>query len=235
RLGDSLQWHLETSSNGQIDPGLQSIQGGWYKAKSFEGLCTANCFLGWCEKANIFLGTSAIGHDPTWSDGRVTKSTWRFTGINPSITISHPPVPIAAGASANFTNFPNTLQFNAENEYQQMIRNGSKRIVIVHSKSDERAWMVHQLSLLLHMSHLYVEYHSISPDPIPFAQPGSDGGKEAFNALTGKGDTFVDGAEGRYLNLGQLLIGLNINLMESRKRFERPARSQIYSYELMDM
>ena len=66
----SIQWHFESSKSKIIDPhNLYSARKGveWYKLRDYHYLAQSTCFVGWCEEANIMLGTKDLPNAVDWS------------------------------------------------------------------------------------------------------------------------------------------------------------------------
>jgi hypothetical protein len=76
KSGGSIQWHLETSTEGQLDPyNLQSTQKQWFKALDWKHFKDMRCFTGWCSSAHINLGTTKLANGVGWPDSKVQKKT----------------------------------------------------------------------------------------------------------------------------------------------------------------
>lgn len=101
------------------------------------------------------------------------------------------------------------------------------------------------MSLLLHLCHVYWARSSITchqTDPIPWAQPSTDGASAALAAFRNSGDLVVgevgDQSDDRLL-LRQLLVDLNSNLQITHDTRQSPKKilhwtKELYLSELQD-
>lgn len=115
----------------------------------------------------------------------------------------------------SLTFVPNRIKFYPSRVFAKMLKDISKEVAIVVDCSDQRAWLVPKLSLLLHMSRAWVRRHRIDPDPIPYANTHHLG-VSVEQALKNSGDIALSGQGEDCLKLSQLLLGLNTNIIESR-------------------
>lgn len=234
--GSSIQWHLETASESRLNPfKLQSTQSDWVKTTDWKSFKNLRCFIGWCRSAHINLGTSMLTNEVRWSSEKSQKKTLRWSGISVGAqAITASPLQIGPVAQMTFTFVHNKIMFSPSRIYAKMLKDTSKEVAIVVDCSDGRAWLVPKLSLLLHMSHVWVRRHEICPNPIPYADAHHVGGS-VEQTLRDFGDTALLGQGEDCLRLRQLLLGLNINLIESRQHTEDATRKNLYGFEFMDI
>jgi hypothetical protein len=121
----------------------------------------------------------------------------------------------------------------------------SKAVLLIYDRKAHTGWLVPQISLLLHLCHAYYARMSLTsdqPDPIPWAEPSTDGASAALLALTGSGDIVVskvgNPTDDRLL-LRQLLVDLNSNLQITHNTKQPPRKishltTEIYFSELQD-
>ncbi|KAI9841392.1 MAG: hypothetical protein M1837_000725 [Sclerophora amabilis] len=238
RKGNCVLWHLETSKAGQIDPGrLASTQTSWHKVKDYKELADLQCILGWCQVAHVMLGTQDIHEEVRWSRARSQGRTLHWTGINfTGHLMSAAPLQIGAQFSVTYTFVMNRQTFPATTVYSQMLRDTSREVAVVIDSDAERAWLVPKLSLILHMSHMYIRHRRIQVNPIPYAAPHPDGAEAAESALLHAGNTVILPSQGRdILRLRELLLGLNINLINSKPVLEESRERKVFGVELMDL
>lgn len=66
--GCSIQWHFEATGDHLANVhSLKSLQSEWLKMNDIKTLQTAKCFVGWCQSANILLGTNQISYNMGWT------------------------------------------------------------------------------------------------------------------------------------------------------------------------
>lgn len=84
------------------------------------------------------------------------------------------------------------------------------------------------------MSHVWIRRHGIYPNPIPYANAHHVGGS-VEQTLRDYDDIALSGQDEDCFKLRQLLLGLNINLVESRQHTEDATRKKLFGFEFMDI
>ncbi len=234
--GSSIQWHLETESESRLNPfKLQSTRSNWVKRTDWKSFKDLRCFIGWCRSAQINLGTSILTDEVRWSSEKSQKKTLRWSGISVGAqAVVASPLQIGPVGQITFTFVHNKIMFSPSRVFGKMLKDTSKEVVIVVDCSDRRAWLVPKLSLLLHMSHVWIRRHGIYPNPIPYANAHHVGGS-VEQTLRDCGDIALSGQGEDCFKLRQLLLGLNINLVESRQHTEDATRKKLFGFEFMDI
>lgn len=234
--GSSIQWHLETSSESRLNPfKLRSTRSNRVKEPDWKSFKNLRCFIGWCRSAHINLGTSMLTDEVRWSSERSQEKTLRWSGISVGAqAITGSPLQIGPVGQMTFTFVHNKITFSPSRVYAKMLKDTSKEVVIVVDCSDRRAWLVPKLSLLLHMTHVWVRRHEIQPNPVPYADAHHVGGS-VEQTLRDCGDIALLGQGEDCLRLRQLLLGLNINLVKSRQHTEDATRRKLFGFEFMDI
>ena len=117
------QWHFESSKDKIIDPRkLQSTQASWAKQPTCDHFASCTCFIGWCEVANIMLGTKALLETNTlaWS-GLPTRSRTLHKKGNTLVgqlgTLNAIPIQATIQAETTFTYVNNIQTFSASDSY----------------------------------------------------------------------------------------------------------------------
>lgn len=233
---DSMQWHLETDDTGRINPyELKSTKKGWLKHRDWKSFKNMRCFVGWCSSAHINLGTSTLMDRVGWSDSKSQKRTLHWSGISLGFQAATAnPIQIGFTVQANFSFVPNRINFTPSNSFAKLLRDTSKEVAAVIDCLDGRSWIVPKLSLMLHMAHAWSARNSIDPDPIPYAKPCHDG-TQAEAVLRDSGDLVLLGQGQDTLTLRQLMLGLNVNLLQSRHQTEDAASGKVFGFEFMDI
>lgn len=234
--GSSIQWHLEIASESRLNPfKLQSTRSNWAKTTDWKSFKDLRCFIGWCRSAHINLGTSVLIDEVRWSSEKSQKRTLRWSGISVGAqAITASPLQIGPVGQMTFTFVHNKIMFSPSRVFAKMLKDTSKEVALVVDCSDRRAWLVPKLSLLLHMSHVWIRRHEIYPNPIPYADAHHVGGS-VEQTLRDCGDIALSGQGEDCLRLRQLLLGLNINLIESRQHTEDATRKKVFGFEFMDI
>lgn len=232
----SIQWHLETASKSQLNPfRLQSTQSDWVKISDWRTFKDLRCFIGWCRSAHINLGTSILTDQVAWSKEPSHRRTLHWSGINVGAqAVTASPLQMGLLGQMTFTFVHNKIRFPSSTVFSKMLKDTSREVAIVVDCSDRRAWLVPKLSLLLHMSHIWIRRHEINPNPIPYADAHYAGGS-VEQTLKDCGDIALLGEGEDCLKLRQLLLGLNINLIESRRQTENANRRKLFAFEFMDV
>jgi hypothetical protein len=248
--GDNyLQFHLEYSKKGgQINPFHPKTQRSNPILRSNEYEISANtrCFLGWCPCGQINLGTKALSNKPIYSCTEAKARTLHLKGLSVGAQAG-PGGMFQGGLSCQVTGeyVSNLLRFRPHISYPKMLNNTSKEVAVIIDDATRRSWMVPKLSLLLHMAHCWVGSGApglIHPDSIPYVDPHRDGNQVA-ECLATRGDDIVCGVPGTedVVTLRTLLLGLNVNLIDSRQLTE-PAREasvfqdgHIFAFEFLDL
>jgi hypothetical protein len=233
-----IQFHLEVSEDGQIDPFKLN-----YSGKSpFQTLdevpesSDRMCYVGWCSDALVHLGSQALAKCiPTFSGARERSRSLRLKGWTIGIqAASSIPAQIGVVAQANFGFRNNTLHFTPTDNYTQFLRNTSSETVIIYDTSSKRSWVISKLDLLIHMCHIWIKDNDISDHDVPFIEPHSQI-KMVVERLQGQGDKKVDGNGSEMLSLRSFLMGMNVNLLNSIKVIEKAKKGQLYGFELWDI
>jgi hypothetical protein len=235
-VDDCVQFHLEESTSGQINPHqLRSTQGSWAKILDHTIFKSMRCFVGWCESAHVNLGTSKLVERVEWSQELPQKRTLQLNSIGfGAQALSTAPLQAGLSFQTTFRFASTQLKYSPPEVFSALLTRTSMEVAIVYDSRDRRAWAVPKLSLLLHMAHAFARYYKLA-DHIPYAEPACDGGEASARVLRGLGDVAIAGEGKDAYSLRRLFIGLNLNLMESKLRAEQPKGHKIYGYEFMDV
>lgn len=197
------------------------------------------CYLGWCQSADIHLGTANLPLGIEYTGLRERRRTLHWNGISFGAQLQSA-TPIQAGVTgqANLVWGSNVIRFQPQRSYHLMLGSTAKHLTIVNDVKDRRSWLVPKLSLLLHMCHAWVSWidEDCAPvqDRIPFVLPHHSGATVAA-ALRNWGDVVVWGKGPEQLTLRTLLLGLNINLLNSVGANETSTGGNVYGFEFKDI
>lgn len=77
-------WHLEVAKhNAQLSVSeLTAIQSCWLHVDNLDQLRAKKALVGWCPEAAVLLGTDKLSPNATWSDGKIKKTSWHWSGAN---------------------------------------------------------------------------------------------------------------------------------------------------------
>lgn len=103
----------------------------------------------------------------------------------------------------------------------------------------KQAWLVPLLSSILPLCHRYFQEVKLDNevDPIPFAEPSTDGSHAVIKAIEKHGDLLVLGQDDTpdRETLRQLFLRINTNLLDTAGTREKPVKRHIFASELMGM
>ena len=238
-----VQFHLEVSQEAQINPhtlryGSRSLISDYRPFKS------KRCFVGWCERAHIMLGTRLLSAGTVrYTNSQEKRKTLHLVGLSAGVqAMSCSPIQAGITGQANFSFVTNKVSFTPSTVYTKMLRNTAKEVALIYDATAKRSWLVPKLSMLLHMVHVWVKenippgksYEIDVKDPVPFADPHYDG-LEIVEAFEDAGDIVLCGEGEDAFRLRSLLLGLNINLLQVRTATETGDSRTLYGYEMMDV
>jgi hypothetical protein len=242
--GNNMQWHLEYVENTDgkyLRPAdLESTKGEWYKSTDTDIFQKSRCYLGWCNNANILLGTAKlVTRRIRPSEGnRERFRTLHRDGFQSGPQISTPILPAGGNLMLTSRFYTNTEHFSGSENYVQALRLGSKNVSLLIDSASKQGWLVPQLSLILHLCHYYFEQNKIDgdgSDPIPFAEVEPDGSSAVIKAIQNEGSVKVFGANEDSETLRQLFLRINTALINSASTFEPATSTRIFARELVDI
>lgn len=237
---DYAQFHLEVDSEQQINPFTLNYTDR-VLITDYTVLKSKRCFLGWCELAHIKLGTRALPPTVQYSSAKEKKKTVHLSSLSTGFQLtSAAPVQAGINGQANFSFLSHRLHFPAPTIYSKMIWDTSKHVALVCDVAAQRSWLVPKLSLMVHMAHAWFysqhpeQEGSVEENPIPFVEPYLRGATLA-QCFDKQGDVIVCGSGNDAFRLRSLLLGLNINLLETKRLTEKSNNQCLYGYEFMDI
>ncbi|THW86471.1 hypothetical protein D6D18_07518, partial [Aureobasidium pullulans] len=190
----AIQWHFEFSKTEIIRPtDLESTQKPWVFFDEPSQLSSRRCVVGIWPTANIMLGVQGAKLDFEDSGLPHRASVLRPKGFEFTAGLSPSGGPIQGIIQGTRTyEHVNTRQkFSCANSYVTALDHLSLAVSLVYDRKAHTGWLVPQLSLLLHLCHAYYARMSTSGnriDPIPWAEPSTDGASAALDAFSGSGD-----------------------------------------------
>lgn len=233
--GNCAQFHSITSTNGQINPYMLELGERVLTTDPFQ-FKTMRCFLGWCEAAQINLGTKRLPATVKYSGGCNHGETLQLNGYSILAQVgASAPLSAILGLQTNFKYASHRLQFTPSGNYCKLLQDTSRELAIVYDASQRRSWLVPKLSLLLHMSHAYaLACAGIPDDPVPYVEPHADA-IEVINVLEPLGDRLVCGGNRDKFLFRELMLGLNTNLLKTVASIRKSTGRALYGFEFMDV
>lgn len=242
---EGIQWHLEFTKDEPLSlADLSAKKIARLPMENIQEMSKCKCFLGWCEEANILLGTAELPNTLSWSGLPQRSKSLHASGWNVAAQLGGNIGPMqAVGQVIRTLQLENVRQrFEPNATYAKAIQISSRQVALVFDIATKRAWLVPKLSLMLHLCHTYVRHFeepgSGNPDPVPFAQPSTDGALAAKEALSGQGDVVVfnHGADHQdQIRLRNVLVDISANMSRSLATGEKPRFLRALGPELMDM
>lgn len=230
-----VQYHVEVSKSGQINPYLLDFDNA-ADVEDINILRQRRCFIGWCANAHIFLGTRDLISTtrPRHSQAKEKERTLQMHGLSLGLqAVSCAPFQAGANLQVSGIFITNRVRFSYAEVYSQLLRNATVEIVLLHDHEERRAWLVPKLSLLLHVAHLYMKIREAS-DPIPFVS-GHEDAKELVGLYENRGDMALFGSGQDAFRFRTLLQGLNINMLRCVEKTEEASARKLYGFELLDI
>ncbi|KAI1733990.1 hypothetical protein F4680DRAFT_439697 [Xylaria scruposa] len=233
---NSIQWHLEVNRDHVIDPEkLETIQGEWLPISDPQVFSRSTCFLGWKEYVNVKLGTSQGCYDLQWTGLPKIGKPYYLDALNINVGLSTAsifPIALIANASVSYKTRSTTKNFDREATFEEAVRNQRHHVTFVYDSGSQIAWLVPQLSWILHLCHIWwlrQRGDEKLPGPIPFADLSTNGSEAAFQALHENGETVVF----RNIDLAQVFLQIFTDVM--KLELEEQKRSKVYGIETMDL
>jgi hypothetical protein len=188
-----IQWHFVSSKDDhtliEIGKVLADHDNGWVRISNPEQVRTARTFLGCYRAIQVHLGTKAEDFD------RVSYSPLDDDAAPPRLSV--PTATFGSSIMGFFTasvapkiEYPKSLATSTRVEHwDDILDNARDTPIIVYDASEhvERGWMVPELSVILHMVHLWINEKGLQVSLQP-ARSDWDGGQAAWNIIYARGD-----------------------------------------------
>lgn len=240
-----IQWHLEFTEDEPISLATLSTKRiPRLPLNNLQDLPQCQCYLGWCDDADILLGTAQMPNTLSWSGLPQRSRSLRASGWNLTGQLGGNLGPVQAiGQVTRTWQLENVRQrFEPQNTYAKALQINSRQVALIFDVTAKRAWLVPKLSLMLHLCHTFVRHFKDegmgSIDRVPFAEPSNDGALAAKEALSGHGDILVfshGSTPHDQIRLRNILVDISSNMSQSLAAGERPRFLRALSPELMDM
>ncbi|KAJ9312782.1 hypothetical protein DTO271D3_7016 [Paecilomyces variotii] len=232
---DFVQYHAEVSERGQINPYCLDLKVA-ASVKSISELERRHCYIGWCTEANIRAGTEGLvtGPLPYLSRTRPKKKSLHVDGIAAGIQATTAS-PFQAGLNLGITGkfVVNRVQFDTSRIYSELLRDTSRNLVLLYDSGSRIGWLLPKLSLLVHMSHIYLKKLTGSSN-VPFLPDHIDT-EDIVRRLENQGNLVLFGREESQTLFQDLMLRLNTNMLSSAERTDESTSRTFYGHEFLDI
>ncbi|MCJ1358266.1 MAG: hypothetical protein MMC33_008265 [Icmadophila ericetorum] len=193
-ISNSMQWHYVSTENQEENVDTASIfknsnVSKWHESRDLESLRTARTFLGFYIKAEVHLGTKDSEYGIRTSNASVKSSVLEIAR-EASTSIGSSVMGLFTGMLSLKVVYPKGLQvsINLENNLiEDHIWKARQHPLLLYDVVTKRGWLVPELSVTLHMVHIWASCQpNIDADVMrrfPYADPAGDGGQSAWEAI----------------------------------------------------
>lgn len=231
---NSAQFHLFTGGEGQINPYVQEY-GSRVLTENATQFRKMRCFLGWCTKAHVNLGTKRLPLSIRYSGGADKGKSIKLDGYTTTVQVgASAPLSAVLGVQSNFTYLSHQLRFTPASNYTQLLYDTAREVSLVYDSRERRCWLVPKLSLLLHMSQVYASHCGCAKNQVPWVEPHSNA-VDLVKHLEALGGTPILGNGDDAFLFRQLMLGLNTNLLKTVDLVKPSGGRKLYGFEFMDI
>jgi hypothetical protein len=130
--GGCTQFHLITTQEGQIDPYIctSKIKERFLSTDPMEFKGTT-CFLGWCEVAQINIGTRALIPKVGYSNGKAEEKSFELNGFTLDAMGGAPSNVANLQIQSNYTFRTNRVQFELLAIYKKLLLDTSNQLALI--------------------------------------------------------------------------------------------------------
>ena len=254
----SIQWHFRYSHTGdQLN--YSEMQDKKRVLVSEKDMREKRAFLGWCERAEIHLGTRGTNYSELkYSSALELSSHMTWSGLTPSITAGISNICGGLTIHLKFGARDGNVHFSRKGSLQKIIWWAEKTPVIMYEPREKRGWLVPASGVILHMFHTRLakvpfkrrglSIDSTYADP---SQHGSAAARVALGSLVSPEPTLLtptskeSNGKAALTSLGEIILEiwgiLEICLNDTQERNKAPAKvirkpgTMLQGYEYMDI
>jgi len=209
-LGDSVQWHyIEASEDDELVHLFSKYIEEHFPhdildLSDIEDFATKRTFLGHYNHAFVTAGTHEAVNISTIGDSIAPRSNTRLEIAREGTANIGFSTYGGTGAIAGKWIFPKSLQVSlaGNHTYEDRLSSAIDRPLVVYDINERSAWLVSELSIVLHLAHKYLnssraqrrgrgDVDQIFWPHSPFAQSSADGGKAAYSVIQKCADTHL--------------------------------------------
>ena len=241
---DCVQFHLITTSHGQINPYTLELKNALPISEEDDLLAFTysrfgrrmRCVVGWCDIAHINLGTKRLPTTIKYSGGKDQPKSLVSDGYATLGQIGlSAPFSAIGGLQKNFKYASHRIRFTPFDNYRCLLHDSSRQPVVLYDAEQRRCWLVPKLNVLLHMSQAYSATSAAGPAAeIPYAEPETDA--EALKSMLAlAGETSVSEDPTAELLLRELMFQLSVRLLNTTDALRESSRGKLYGFEYRDI
>ena len=199
-LRQGIQWHYVGTDDNQV---LMDRLKNYGRGAAFPEISTLNIyrtFLGSYRHALVYAGTNQGLQSGPVSDSKAAKSSSRLEiSRELSLTAGLSTHGVSAGVGTKWI-LPRALHVSLREtqSYDDRLQSAKNSPVLVYDLSAKSAWLVSELSMILHMIHKYLRHEdrrgrwcrdeNMEPWPLRlYAEPSPDGGDAAYSMIRDNG------------------------------------------------
>jgi hypothetical protein len=206
-LRKGVQWHfVKTSDRGVVKDVLRSCPE-WVREKELSTLASLRTFLGYYPCARVLLGTERLLQRNPIAGSNLPNSSSRIElAREGTTTAGFSTKGIFNGTIGGKWTVPKGLRVNlsGNREYYDRLEKASERPILLYDCFSKSAWLVSELSLVLHLVLTYLKQPRIQqrrrirtecePEAwpkLPFAEACANGGESAYSTISKNHDLYL--------------------------------------------
>ncbi|MCJ1395892.1 hypothetical protein MMC18_008778 [Xylographa bjoerkii] len=254
----SIQWHFwYNHTGGQLD--YSEVQDKQRVLVSEMDMREKRAFLGWCEKAEIHLGTQGTNYSElNYSPALELGSHMIWSGLTPSFTAGISNICGGLTFQLKFGARDGNIHFSRQGSLQKIIWLAEQTPVIMYEPEEKRGWLVPASGVILHMFHTRLDRTPFERGGLSiestYADPtrhGSAAALVALGALVSLEPTPLtpisekSSGKAALTLLGEIILEiwgmLDVCLYKTRERNKAPGKAirnlgtKLQGYEYMDI
>uniref|UniRef100_A0A093UL03 Ankyrin-3 n=1 Tax=Talaromyces marneffei PM1 TaxID=1077442 RepID=A0A093UL03_TALMA len=195
KLSDGIQWHIANATSAQEAVQVIAQSPDWIRTQDIGHLAELRAYLGYYSQARVLLGTRELV---------LSQSTAELSSQLPKtksqIEMAHEGT---MGAGFSIQGIFNTTvggkwivptRFNVSLEgnrdVEDLLMNARRRPVLVYDRNEDRGWLVPELSLIAHMTLMYLHQSDVRErclstvqETLPYLTAVADGGLSAYEVV----------------------------------------------------
>jgi hypothetical protein len=258
RFHDAVQWHYVEATDACDIINVLNASPGWVREPHIGNITKLRTFLGFCTHALVFLGTEELVRETTISNSGLPNAKSRIELAREGTTSAGFSVQgIVNGTIGGKWLLPRGLEtpLFENREYEDRLMNACDRPLLLHDLESKTAWLVSELSLVLHMALTFLNQKRIrqrwhrrnneTPEPqLPYVQASYNSGDGAYQKLLALKDevlyTMSDGKDKKVWSviddflkdLSVLRMAMNVRRTSSGWKL---SKSRLQGWEFTDL
>lgn len=195
KLEDGIQWHVTDATSAK--DAIQVIKGSpdWIRTNDIGQLAQLRVYLGYCSHAQVLLGTRELV---------MSQNIMELQSLLPKskshIELAHESTMTAGFSILGIFNttvggkwvIPTRLNVSLEEsrDLEDLLMNSRQRPVLIYDRKDDRAWLVPELNVIVHIALTYLNQTDVRQrclasvrETLPYLNAAAGGGLETYNAV----------------------------------------------------